>query len=141
MHMNQFTSELVPVLVAGLSQSWIFGPAGIIRIGLYVLMSIALILLLKKGLGFPRAKIALGFFIASVMCNVAWFLVFFAPENQSSNAGLALTLAISLCVTSAAAVISLWKISKAGMVLLIPHFIWASLVVVLNYQLWLLLRA
>ena len=114
--------------------NWLFSP---VWITLYCMMGIALFLVYKKGLDTEGVKVALVLFVAQLIGNALWSVLFF---------GLKLPLAafleiVVLWALILSTMISFLKISRLAGLLLLPYLLWVSFASVLNFFLWLLNRS
>jgi len=121
--------------------AWVFGPVWTL---LYLLMGVAVFLVWREydkltlseveGLIFRRRqiKIALGLFIAQLILNSFWSIIFFALQNP----GWALVEIGFLWLAILATIIAFAKISRLAGWLLIPYLLWVSLATYLNAAIW-----
>jgi benzodiazapine receptor len=111
--------------------NWIFGP---VWITLYALMGIAAFLIWQKGLHHKKVKVALGFFIAQLILNSLWSVIFFGGKSI----GWGLIEIIVLWFAIVATLVDFYKISKPAGALLIPYLLWVTFAVYLNFSLYML---
>lgn len=111
--------------------SWIFGPVWTI---LYFLMGVAAYLVWIKGLEKRGVKKALSFFIAQLVFNFLWSILFFGLHSPV----LALIDILILWILILITIIKFYKISKVASYLLIPYLFWVSFATILNLSIVLL---
>lgn len=109
--------------------NWIFGP---VWITLYALMGIAAFLIWKKGLDRKDVRFALGIFVAQLVLNSLWSIIFFGMQNL----GGAFAEIIALWIAIVATMIAFARISKPAAWLLAPYILWVSFAAILNYSFW-----
>ena len=109
--------------------NWVFGP---VWGTLYTLMGISAFLVWRHGLKDRRVRIALSIFLAQLILNSLWSIVFFGAHSLLGGLPIIVLLwvAILLCI------LTFWRISKAASALLIPYILWVSFATVLNFSLW-----
>lgn len=113
--------------------SWVFGP---VWTTLFALMGIAAWLVWSKGIKRRNVKVALGIFLAQLVLNTVWSLLFFGLHSP----GGALIEIVFLWAAIAASIIAFAKISKPAAWLLAPYILWVSFAAYLNYSFWILNR-
>lgn len=130
-----FTTPAIPGWYAKLVKpgftppNWVFSP---VWISLYVLMGISAFLIWRKGFDNKAIKVALGIFVAQLVINSLWSLMFFGLKSP-----LAGFITIIILWTLIVLTIShFYRISTIAGVLLIPYFLWVSFASVLNFSLW-----
>lgn len=111
--------------------NWIFGPAWTI---LYFLMGVAAYLVWIKGLEKKAVKTALSFFIAQLVFNFLWSILFFGLHSPVLGLIDILILWVLILIT----IIKFYKISKTASYLLIPYLLWVSFATILNLSIVLL---
>jgi len=130
-----FTAPAIPTWYAALRKpsftppGWVFSP---VWITLYALMGISAYLIWRNGLSSRGVRIALGLFIAQLMVNALWSVMFF--ELRSPLAGL-ITIAvlwILICLT----MLHFFKASTFAGILLVPYMLWVGFASVLNLSIW-----
>ena len=107
--------------------NWAFGPAWTI---FFTLMSLALYLVLSRGLGTPGVPLALAAFGVQLVLNVLWSYLFFtrrSPEAALKEvwifwAAIALTIAAFL------------RVSVTAGLLLVPYLVWVTYAAILNAE-------
>lgn len=109
--------------------NWVFGP---VWTTLYALMGISAFLVWRKGIRDRQVKIAIGIFAAQLVLNVLWSVTFFGLQMLLGG----LIVILILWVTILLSIITFFRISKTGAVLLIPYIIWVSFATLLNLSLW-----
>ncbi|MDD2785715.1 MAG: tryptophan-rich sensory protein [Patescibacteria group bacterium] len=111
--------------------NWIFGP---VWTTLYFLMGVAAYLIWNKGLNRKSVKIALSFFIAQLILNIFWSIIFFGLHSP----GGAMIEIVFLWLTILATIITFYKIFRPAAWLLVPYILWVSFAGYLNYSIWIL---
>jgi len=125
------TTRAIPTWYKGLAKpafnppEWLFGPAWT---ALYLLMVVAAWLVCKQGFGAPGVKLALAVFLAQLILNVLWLVLFFGL--RSPLAGLVDIVVLWLAIL--ATIILFFRISLPAGVLLLPYIGWVSCAAVLN---------
>ena len=109
--------------------NWIFGP---VWVTLYALMGISLYLVWQKVKDNKRAKYSVKIFIAHLLLNSLWSIVFFGFRDLS----LALDVIAALWLLIVYVIYLFWKIDKRASYLLIPYLFWVSFASILNYSIW-----
>jgi len=79
-----------------------------------------------------NVRIALGIFIAQLILNALWSIVFFGLHNPAWALVVIVTLWFMIVWTMAAFA----KISRAAMYLLVPYLAWVSFAAYLNFAIW-----
>lgn len=134
-----FTRPSIPGWYAGLTKpafnppNAIFGP---VWITLYALMGIAAWLVYDKGLKGANVKRALSIFVAQLIVNVMWSIMFFGAHHILG----AFVLIVALWILIAATIQLFWKVAKPAAALLVPYILWVSFAAVLNASLYVLNR-
>lgn len=106
--------------------AWIFAP---VWITLYILMTLALILVLIDG--FALANIlALFLFAAQLWVNISWSPVFFKEHNLRKAFLLAALLTLLVLFT----MLSFFHVSKIAGILFLPYFLWCCFATVLSFE-------
>ncbi len=111
--------------------NWAFGPAWTI---LYFLMGVAAYLVWIKGLEKKVVKNALAFFIAQLVFNFFWSILFFGLHSPILGLIDILILWTLIVIT----IIKFYKVSKTASYLLIPYLLWVSFATILNLSIVLL---
>jgi translocator protein len=101
--------------------NWIFGPVWTI---LYIMMGIALYLAIRKKV----SKKAIIFFIAQLVLNTLWTIIFFGMHNLL----IALIEIMILWIFILLTIIEFHKKSRAAAYLMIPYILWVSFATLLN---------
>jgi benzodiazapine receptor len=109
--------------------NWVFSPAWIT---LFVLMGISAFLVWNKGLSDQKVKIALSIFVAQLLLNVLWSVMFFGL--RSPLAGL-IEIAV-LWIAILLSILYFFKVSEIAGVLLLPYILWVSFAAILNFSIW-----
>lgn len=134
-----FTAKSVATWYAALQKpafnppNWIFGP---VWTALYVLMGIALFLVWRKGLAFPRVRLGLMLFAVQLVLNACWSIAFFGLRSPGSGLAVIAPLWVAILAT----LITFARIAPAPGILLVPYILWVSFASVLNTYIYLLNR-
>lgn len=105
---------------------WLFGVAWTI---LYILLGLALAMILHAR-GARGRKVALSFFIAQLLLNLAWSPIFFAWHQ----AEIALAVIVAILLLSVATAVLFAPIRKAAALLMLPYLAWLCFATMLNYE-------
>ena len=133
------TTRAIPTWYEGLRKpsfnppEWLFGPAWTV---LYLLMAVAAFLVWKQGLGVPGVKLALIVFLAQLLLNSAWSILFFGL--RSPLAGLVDIFLLWFAILTT--IILFFRVSTAAGLLLLPYIAWVSFAAILNAAILLLNR-
>lgn len=106
--------------------NWIFGPVWTI---LYFLMGVSAFLVWEKGLRARGVKIALYYFLAQLILNFVWSLLFFGLHSPI----LAFLDIVGLWILIVLTIIKFFAISRVASYLLLPYILWVSFAAVLNF--------
>lgn len=134
-----FTAPAVPGWYAGLTKpafnppSWIFAP---VWTTLYALMGLAAWLVYDKGVRRADVKRALFVFVAQLILNVLWSIMFFGAHQILG----AFVIIVALWILILGTILRFHKISKAAAFLLVPYLLWVGFATVLNASLYVLNR-
>jgi benzodiazapine receptor len=109
--------------------NWVFGPVWTI---LYALMGISAFLVWREGIRDRQVKIAIGIFAAQLVLNVLWSVTFFGLQMLLGGLVVILILWVAILLS----IITFFRVSKTGAVLLIPYILWVSFATLLNLSLW-----
>lgn len=109
--------------------NWVFGP---VWTTLYALMGISAFLVWRKGIRNRQVKIAIGIFAVQLVLNVLWSVTFFGLQMLLGGLVVILILWVAILLS----IITFFRISKTGAVLLIPYILWVSFATLLNLSLW-----
>ncbi len=130
-----YTSASIPVWYAGLIKpsfsppNWLFAP---VWITLFVLMGIAAYLVWRKEeLG---RKDALETYLASLILNAWWSLIFFGMHEINLAFFEILILWVVILLTA----MKFYRIDKAAGILFIPYILWVFFAAILNLKIALL---
>jgi len=104
---------------------WLFGPAWTL---LYLLMAVAAWLVWKQGIGAAGVKLALAVFLAQLVLNTLWSILFFGL--RSPLAGLVDIIVLWLAIL--ATIVLFFRVSVPAGVMLLPYIAWVSFAAVLN---------
>jgi len=110
-----------------------FGPAWTT---LYLLMAVAAWLVWRQGLD-QRSALALGVFVAQLVLNALWSIVFFGQHRI----GWALLEIALLWMTILLTIVLFWRIRPLAGALLLPYLAWVTFASYLNAGIWRLNRA
>ena len=125
------TVRALPVWYKGLAKpsfnppGWLFGPAWTV---LYLMMAVAAWLVWKQGLGVPGVKLALVVYLAQLILNALWSILFFG--FRSPLAGLVDIIVLWLAIL--ATIVLFFRASVPAGVLLLPYIAWVSFAAILN---------
>ena len=108
--------------------NWLFGP---VWLTLYTLMGIAAYLVWREKKSTERTY-GLIFYIAQIICNALWSIIFFGLENPAVAFGEILILLTLICITT----YFFWRVRKAAAVLLFPYIAWVGFASALTYAIW-----
>ena len=111
----------------------VFGPVWTM---LYFLMGVAAYMVWIKDLREKQVKSALSFFIAQLVLNFFWSILFFGLHSPI----LGLIDILALWTLALITIIKFYKISKTASYLLIPYLLWVSFASLLNLSIVLLNR-
>ncbi len=103
--------------------NWLFAPVWTV---LYLMMAISLAIVWNKG--FKKSSSALFFFIAQLMLNTFWSILFFGLQNPL----FAFINIIFLIIFITLTIKQFSKISKLASWLLVPYLAWCLFASVLN---------
>ena len=132
-----FTTPAIPTWYATLQKppfappNWLFAPAWIT---LYLLMAIAAFLIWRKGLEQKEVKSALVIFLAQLVLNALWSVVFFGFQSPLYGVVVIVALWVVILLT----ILRFFKLSTAAGALLLPYILWVSFAAVLNVSIWVL---
>ena len=130
-----FTADSVGTWYASLKKpdlappNWVFGP---VWTTLYILMGVSLYIVWMKGLGKKEVRSAVYIFMAQLLLNTVWSLLFFGLRNPL----YAFIEIIVLWLAIAATMIKFKRLSSTAALLLIPYILWVSFAAYLNYMIW-----
>ena len=134
-----FTTPAIPGWYAGLIKpvfnppNWLFGP---VWTTLYALMGLAAWLVYDKGIRRVDVKRALFVFVAQLILNVLWSIMFFGAHQILG----AFVIIVALWILILGTILRFHKISKAAALLLVPYLLWVGFAMVLNVSLYILNR-
>lgn len=123
------TFENIPTWYAALTKpswtppNWVFGP---VWTTLYVLMGSAAALVWNSRKS--RRRNAVVFFLAHLVVNAAWSIVFFGQQDP----GTALWIIAVLWIMIATMMVWFWRFSHLATYLLVPYLAWVSYASTLN---------
>jgi tryptophan-rich sensory protein len=108
---------------------WLFAPVWIV---LYAMMGVAAAFVWRLGTGERGVQVALAVFVAQLVLNAAWSLVFFGARSITGGLVVIAVLWLALAATA-------WLFfglrPLAGW-LLVPYLAWVSYALALNAALW-----
>ncbi|WP_224335661.1 TspO/MBR family protein [Haloprofundus halobius] len=113
---------------------WAFAP---IWTFLYVTMGVALYLVFRDNARSVRGRQALWAFVAQLLLNASWTLVFFGRRSIFGGLVVVAGLWLSLLTT----LVAFARVNKRAALLLVPCFLWVSFATLLNARLWRLNRS
>lgn len=108
--------------------AWLFGPAWAV---LYTLMAIAAWWLWRT-VGWPRARGALGVYMAQLLANALWSWLFFAWRHGAG----AFAGAVVLWALVAATLGAFRRVHRPAGLLLLPYLAWVSYATALTWSVW-----
>lgn len=113
--------------------SWVFGP---VWTALYLMMGVAAFLVWQRGLARPDVRLALGLFVAQLVLNGLWSILFFGMRSP----GLAFVEIVALWVLIVLTLWTFWRVSPLAGGLLVPYLAWVTFAAALNFGFWWLNR-
>ena len=134
---SAFTYSQIPIWYASLIKSplnppnWVFGPVWTL---LYTMMATAAFLVWQKGWKNKNVNEALKIFLAQLIFNTCWSILFFGQHALLSAFFLILSLWLLILLTT----MKFFRISKAAGWLMVPYLLWVSFASYLNFAVWLL---
>jgi translocator protein len=134
-----FTRPSIPGWYAGLVKppfnppNWVFAP---VWTALFALMGLSAYLIYAKGTGRKDMRKALAVFVAQLVLNTLWSIVFFGAHLIFA----AVIVIVALWTMILATIVLFRRISKAAAYLLIPYILWVTFATVLNISLYVLNR-
>lgn len=111
--------------------NWVFGPVWTV---LYILMTISLYRVWRKGFKKKEIKTAVILFFVNLFLNALWSITFFGLKNVS----LAIVVIIALLLSIIVLIRKFSVIDKVSSKLLIPYALWVSFATILNFSIWIL---
>ena len=112
---------------------WLFPPVWSL---LFLMMSLSLFLVVKKGLDSWTTKRAVVIFVLQLVLNLAWSASFFGLHDPL----LALVVIFFLWSALVVTIMMFKQLSKAAAYLLVPYLLWVSVASYLNFVIWQLNR-
>ena len=134
-----FTRPSIPGWYAGLIKPSFNPPNAVfapVWITLYALMGIAAGLIYERGRKGAKVRRPLSIFIAQLVLNVMWSIMFFGIHHILG----AFVVIVALGILIAATIRLFWPVSRAAAVLLVPYLLWVGFAAVLNASLYALNR-
>jgi benzodiazapine receptor len=132
-----FTSPNIPTWYAALNKpifnppGWVFAPVWTL---LYLLMGIAAFLIWNKGIENKKVKLALIIFLAQLVLNGLWSLLFFGQHWILISF---IEIVILWCFILWT-IVKFYTLSPLAGLILIPYLFWVSFASVLNFSFWIL---
>jgi translocator protein len=111
---------------AAMPDAWLFGAAWTI---LYLMLGLALAIILHAH-GARLRGIAIGFFAAQFLLNLAWSPLFFGMHRVGA-AFLVIILMLALAIVTASA---FWRVRRPAGLLMLPYVLWLGFAAFLNYE-------
>lgn len=108
---------------------WVFGP---VWTGLYVMMGIALVQIVRAERHRVARQVGLGLFVVQLILNFGWSWVFFANHDLFG----ALVEIIALWLAIAATAVAFAATRRSAGLLLLPYLGWVSFAAVLTAAIW-----
>lgn len=108
---------------------WVFGPVWTL---LYILIGVSFFLIWSRGFSGKAGRAALICFLAQLVLNAIWTLLFFGLRSPL----LAFIDIALLLVAILLTIISFSAISRLAACLLIPYLAWVGFATVLNAAIW-----
>ena len=102
-----------------------FGPTWTV---LYILMGVALFLVWRQGLDTPGVRLAVAAFVAQLVLNGLWSILFFGMQSP----GWAFAEIILLWLAILGTLWAFWRVMSAAGWLMVPYLAWVSFAAVLN---------
>lgn len=109
--------------------NWLFAP---VWTTLFALMGIALYLVWRTGLKKIQEWEAFWLFLAHLLVNITWSIVFFGLENP----GLGIVVILVLLAFILYLIYRFGRINQWAAWLLVPYAAWVSFATVLNIAIW-----
>ena len=134
---SAFSASAIPTWYATLNKpsfslpNWLFAPVWTL---LYIMMGFAAALVWQKGLQNPRVRTALVIFLAQLILNMVWSVLFFGLRSPLYGFMDILFLWAMILVTIA----QFSKVSTLAAALLIPYILWVTFASGLNLGIFLL---
>lgn len=132
-----FTTPAIPNWYATLQKPAFTPPNAAfapVWVTLYLLMGIAVFLVWRKGLNREGVKPALAIFLAQLILNILWSVMFFGLHSLVGGVVIILLLWVAILIN----ILRFFKLSVAAGWLLIPYIVWVSIASALNVSVWLL---
>ena len=107
----------------------VFGP---VWTTLYISMGVAAFLVWRSGPGQSEVRRALAWFVAQLIANGAWSLIFFGMRNP----GLAFVEIVVLLGMIIVTTRLFWLRSRVAGALMLPYVAWVSFATILNFSIW-----
>ncbi len=132
-----FTTGAIPTWYAALHKpsftppNWLFAPAWTT---LYLLMAISAFVVWRRGLDNRRILTGLAYFLAQLVLNVLWSVVFFGLKSPFAGIVVIAALWVAILLT----IFKFYRISKVAGLLLLPYILWVSFAASLNVSIWML---
>ncbi|NND31686.1 MAG: tryptophan-rich sensory protein [Saprospiraceae bacterium] len=114
--------------------SWIFSP---VWTTLYIMMGLAAALVWHEGWQKRVVRNALMLFLAQLLCNGLWSVVFFGMQSPGGAVFVIIILLLLIIFT----IIRFFQLRKLAGYLMLPYILWVSFATVLNISIYLLNRS
>ncbi len=108
---------------------WVFGPVWTL---LYTCMGVALFLAWTRHLGGKHRILWIRLFLAHLVVNAAWSIIFFGQRMLLPALGVISLLWILIVTLTLLA----WRFDRRISLLLLPYLAWVSFATYLNYGIW-----
>jgi benzodiazapine receptor len=105
---------------------WVFGP---VWTALYAIMAVAAWLVWRKT-GLWRARWPLAFFLAQLVLNTLWSVVFFGLRQPAWAFAEIVVFWLAIAVTT----VAFWQRSRIAGALMVPYLAWVTFAAVLNFE-------
>lgn len=109
--------------------NWIFGPVWTF---LFILMGLSFYLIWVGGGREKFREKAIAIFIAQLLLNIFWSVLFFGLHNPAA----AFVEIIILWLAILANIYYFYQVKKTAAYLLLPYLLWVSFAAVLNFAIW-----
>jgi tryptophan-rich sensory protein len=132
---NRATLPAIPEWYAGLVKpsfnppNGVFGPVWTL---LYLAMILAFARVLRRPAATPGRNTAIGLFLAQLVLNAAWSVVFFGLRSPGAAIGVVLALDLAVVATIRA----FGRLDRPAAFWLVPYLAWIAFATVLNVAVW-----
>lgn len=107
--------------------NWVFAP---VWTSLYLLMGISAFLVWRKGTHNQQVNSALRLFLAQLVLNTFWSILFFGLRSPF----LGFLEIVLLWVAIILAILCFFRVSKLAGILFLPYILWVSFAAILNFS-------